>query len=59
MRRVKSVPTGLKCPECDGELVVRWGENGEFVGCASYPKCGFTGDFSRDAQGRNDCPGGA
>ena len=52
MRRVKSVPTGLKCPECGGELVVRWGKNGEFVGCAAYPKCGFTGDFSRDARGQ-------
>ena len=52
MRKVKSVPTGLTCPECGGELVVRWGKNGEFVGCAAYPKCGFTGDFSRDARGR-------
>jgi DNA topoisomerase-1 len=52
MRKVKSIPTGLTCPECAGELVVRWGKNGEFVGCAAYPKCGFTGDFSRDAQGR-------
>ena len=52
MRRVKSVPTGLKCPECDGELVVRWGKNGEFLGCSAYPKCGFTGDFSRDAKGK-------
>src|SRR4030042_4495885 len=52
MRRVKSVPTGLTCPECGGELVVRWGKNGEFVGCAAYPKCGFTGDFSRDARGQ-------
>ena len=31
---------------------MRWGKNGEFVGCSAYPKCGFTGDFSRDAQGR-------
>jgi DNA topoisomerase-1 len=52
MRRVKSVPTGLTCPECGAELVVRWGKNGEFVGCSAYPKCGFTGDFIRDAQGR-------
>jgi DNA topoisomerase-1 len=28
MRRVKSVPTGLQCPECGTELVVRWGKNG-------------------------------
>jgi len=52
MRRVKSVPTGLQCPECGTELVVRWGKNGEFLGCSKYPKCGFTGDFTRDPQGR-------
>jgi DNA topoisomerase-1 len=52
MRRVKSVPTGLPCPQCGTELVVRWGKNGEFLGCSKYPKCGFTGDFVRDPQGR-------
>ena len=51
MRQVKSVPTGLKCPDCGAELLVRWGKNGEFLGCSAYPKCGFTGDFTRDAQG--------
>jgi DNA topoisomerase I len=52
MRKVKSVPTELKCPDCGAELVVRWGKNGEFLGCSAYPKCGFTGDFSRDAKGK-------
>jgi DNA topoisomerase-1 len=52
MRRVKSVPTGIVCPECGGELHVRWGKNGEFIGCSAYPKCGYTGDLTRDAQGR-------
>jgi DNA topoisomerase-1 len=52
MRRMKSVPTGLTCPQCGAELVVRWGKNGEFVGCSAYPQCDFTGDFSRDARGR-------
>jgi DNA topoisomerase-1 len=52
MRRMKSVPTGLTCPKCGAELVVRWGKNGEFVGCSAYPKCDFTGDFYRDARGR-------
>jgi DNA topoisomerase-1 len=52
MRRVKSVPSGLTCPDCGAELVVRWGKNGEFLGCSNYPKCGFTGDFSRNAQGQ-------
>jgi DNA topoisomerase I len=52
MRKVKSVPTELKCPDCGAELVVRWGKNGEFLGCSAYPKCSFTGDFTRDAKGR-------
>ncbi|MDD5640770.1 MAG: type I DNA topoisomerase [Syntrophales bacterium] len=52
MRRVKSVPTDIICPDCGGELHVRWGKNGEFIGCSNYPKCGFTGDFTRDAQGK-------
>ena len=57
MRKVKSVPTELKCPDCGAELVVRWGKNGEFLGCSAYPKCGFTGDFTRDAKGRIRAPG--
>jgi len=52
MRKVKSVPTELKCPDCGADLLVRWGKNGEFLGCSAYPKCAFTGDFSRDSQGR-------
>jgi DNA topoisomerase-1 len=57
MRRVKSVPTDLKCPECGADLVVRWGKNGEFLGCSAYPKCNFTGDFVRDARGQITFPG--
>ncbi len=51
MRRVKSLPTGLTCPRCQGELVIRWGRNGEFVGCAGYPQCSFTRNIRRDSQG--------
>ena len=54
MRKVKSVPTGVRnVPACGADLVVRWGKNGEFLGCSAYPKCGFTGDFSRDARGQH------
>jgi len=52
MRRVKSVPSGLKCPQCGAELVVRWGKNGEFLGCSAFPKCNFTRNFTRDQQGQ-------
>ena len=28
-----------KCPECDGELMVRRSKKGEFVSCSNYPEC--------------------
>ncbi|MHB8066262.1 MAG: type I DNA topoisomerase [Desulfobaccales bacterium] len=52
MRRVKSVPSGLECPQCGSELLVRWGRNGEFLGCSAFPKCNFTRNFGRDQQGQ-------
>lgn len=30
------------CPECKSNLVKRHGESGIFLGCSSWPKCGFT-----------------
>ncbi|MBM4301368.1 MAG: type I DNA topoisomerase [Deltaproteobacteria bacterium] len=52
MRDVKTLPNGPTCPECGAKLAVRWGKNGEkFLGCAAYPKCRFSGDFSRNARG--------
>ena len=29
------------CPKCKGELVVRRGKYGEFLGCSNYPQCNF------------------
>jgi len=29
------------CPECDGELGIKRGKNGAFIGCLNYPKCDF------------------
>jgi len=30
------------CPRCGGNLVVRSGRFGDFIGCSNYPKCKFT-----------------
>ena len=35
----KGLPTGLKCELDDGEMVIKWGRNGEFLACSNYPKC--------------------
>lgn len=31
-----------KCPQCSGDLVVRAGKYGNFLGCQTYPLCKFT-----------------
>lgn len=31
-----------KCPLCQGNLVKRHGQNGDFYGCSNYPACKFT-----------------
>ena len=30
------------CPKCGSQLIVRWGRNGKFIGCSSYPDCKYT-----------------
>jgi DNA topoisomerase-1 len=45
-------PTGLSCPECGKELVVRQGKRGEFLGCSGYPKCRFTRDLAWGPDGK-------
>ena len=32
---------GRVCPECGGELVVRWGRYGKFISCGNYPACRY------------------
>ncbi len=48
----KPGPTGLSCPECDKDLVVRRGRKGEFLGCSGYPKCRFTRDLAWGPDGK-------
>jgi DNA topoisomerase-1 len=48
----KPGPTGLSCPDCGKELVVRRGRRGEFLGCSGYPKCRFTRDLTWGPDGK-------
>lgn len=55
MRDVKGSgePTGLACDVCgDGEMMIKWGRNGEFLACSKYPECKSTSNFVRDDQGK-------
>jgi DNA topoisomerase-1 len=37
-----------KCPECGGQLSIRLGRNGRFVGCTNYPECKYTRNLKED-----------
>ncbi|MFZ0890284.1 MAG: type I DNA topoisomerase [Candidatus Binataceae bacterium] len=51
LKRV-GLSTDIKCELDGGAMAVKWGRNGEFLGCSNYPKCTNTREFTRDEQGR-------
>ena len=44
--------TDHKCQECGAQMMKRWGRNGWFLGCSTFPKCKFT----RSVPLGVDCP---
>ncbi len=43
--------TEIKCEQCGGAMLIRFGRNGAFLACSSYPECRNTSNFTRDEQG--------
>lgn len=41
MEKIAPEKTGELCPLCQGDLVVRVGRYGKFVGCSNYPTCTY------------------
>ncbi|MFC2140222.1 type I DNA topoisomerase [Candidatus Auribacterota bacterium] len=42
-RSTKPIPTGVHCPNCEGELVRKKSARGRFFyGCSNYPECTYT-----------------
>jgi DNA topoisomerase I len=39
-----------KCPDCGGQLSIRLGRNGRFIGCTNYPECKYTRNLHEDRQ---------
>lgn len=34
---------GRACPQCEGgQLIIRWGRYGKFIGCSNFPTCRYT-----------------
>ncbi|WP_207640978.1 type I DNA topoisomerase [Desulfofalx alkaliphila] len=47
-------PTGVQCPRCQGDVVLRRSKKGrKFYGCSNYPKCDFV---SWDQPVKEKCP---
>ncbi|MBN1391872.1 MAG: type I DNA topoisomerase, partial [Sedimentisphaerales bacterium] len=48
--KAEVTPSEYKCPECGKKLVYRFGKNGRFLSCSSYPKCKFACPCDRDGK---------
>jgi DNA topoisomerase I len=53
MRNVKKeeVKTGIKCPSCGSEMLIKWSRNGQFLACSNFPTCRTTRNFTKDEKG--------
>jgi len=47
---------GRQCPKCGGDLLVRDGRYGKFIGCASYPDCKHIEPLERPVDTGVACP---
>jgi len=49
--RKEAKKSGLSCPTCKKDLLIRFGKAGEFLGCEAYPECKFTSNFKKEEDG--------
>jgi DNA topoisomerase-1 len=53
MRNVKreEIPTDVDCEKCGAKMVIKFGKNGSFLGCSTYPECKNTKEYQRADNG--------
>ena len=39
--KAEMTPSEYKCPDCSQQLAYRFGKNGKFLSCSTYPECKF------------------
>lgn len=45
-KRIQQEFVGRKCPKCEsGDLIIKYGRWGKFIGCSNYPECRHTEQF--------------
>ncbi len=47
---------GRTCPKCDGQLAVKTGRYGKFIGCQNYPKCRYLEPLQKPKDTGVTCP---
>ncbi|HBF12873.1 MAG TPA: type I DNA topoisomerase [Deltaproteobacteria bacterium] len=54
MKDVKrqEIPTDIACDKCGSVMVIKFGRNGEFLACQSYPECKNTKEFKKTPEGK-------
>lgn len=50
------VVEGRSCPDCGGELKIKHGRFGKFIGCGNYPKCKHIESLNKPADTGVECP---
>jgi DNA topoisomerase-1 len=48
--KAEAAPSDYKCPKCGEPLVYKFGKNGRFLSCSSYPSCKFACPCDRDGR---------
>ncbi|TAK75176.1 MAG: type I DNA topoisomerase [Gammaproteobacteria bacterium] len=47
---------GRDCPDCGGQLKIKHGRYGKFIGCGNYPKCKHIESLNKPADTGVECP---
>ena len=48
--KAEIVPAPYKCPECGSDTVYRFGRNGRFLSCSSYPECKYASPIDKEGK---------
>jgi len=48
--RAEVTPSEYDCPDCGAKLVYRFGKNGRFLSCSTYPQCKFACPCDKDGK---------
>ncbi|MBW8001121.1 MAG: type I DNA topoisomerase [Planctomycetes bacterium] len=48
--KAETSPSEYTCPDCNAEMVYRFGKNGRFLSCSLYPECKYACPCDRDGK---------